>query len=94
MDNRVLVIGGGIAGPVTAVALLQAGLQPVLYEAYGRGSDGVGAFLTLAVNGIDALGAVGLREPVERLGMETPGMTMVSGRGKHMGTLPMQARTV
>ncbi len=94
MDNRVLVVGGGIAGPVTAVALQQAGLHPVLYEAYGRGSEGVGAFLTLAVNGIEALGAVGLREPVERLGMETPGMTMVSGRGKHLGTLPMRARTV
>jgi len=37
--------------PVTAMALHRAGIDSFFYEAYGRGSDGVGAFLTLAVNG-------------------------------------------
>jgi len=36
---------------MTAMALQRAGIDSVVYEAYGRGSDGVGAFLTLAVNG-------------------------------------------
>ena len=48
MTKTALIIGGGIAGPVTAMALQRAGIDSVVYEAYGRGSDGVGAFLTLA----------------------------------------------
>lgn len=29
-----VVIGGGIAGPVTALALAKAGIQPAVYEAH------------------------------------------------------------
>ena len=31
---RVLIIGGGVAGPVTAMALQRAGIQAVVYEAH------------------------------------------------------------
>ena len=41
MTKTALIIGGGIAGPVTAMALQRAGIDSVVYEAYGRGSDGV-----------------------------------------------------
>ena len=37
-------------------------------EAYGAPSDGVGGFLTLAVNGFDALAAPGLSEAPAGLG--------------------------
>ena len=94
MTKTALIIGGGIAGPVTAMALQQAGIDAVVYEAYGRGSDGVGAFLTLAVNGLAALEVVGLRETVERLGMDTPAMKLISGSGKELAAAPMPARTV
>lgn len=94
MSKHVLVIGGGIAGTVTAMALQQAGLEPVVYEAYGSGSDGIGAFLTLAVNGLEALDVLDLRAPVAALGMDTPGMRLLSGRGKVLGAFPMQARTL
>jgi 2-polyprenyl-6-methoxyphenol hydroxylase-like FAD-dependent oxidoreductase len=68
MTKRLLIIGGGIAGPVAAMALRKAGLDPVLYEAHGRGSDGVGAFLTLAVNGLNALAVLDLKDAVSDLG--------------------------
>ena len=55
-SKKALVIGGGIAGPVAAMALRKAGLEPVIFEAHGRGADGVGAFLSLAGNGVRALG--------------------------------------
>jgi FAD-dependent urate hydroxylase len=50
-----LVIGGGIAGPVTAMALQRTGIQATVYEAHPHGAEGIGIFLTLASNGIDAL---------------------------------------
>ena len=80
--TRALIVGSGIAGPVTAIALRDVGIEPVLYEAYDRDADGVGAFLTLAVNGLRALRSVGLVEPVRAKGFDTPRMELVSGSGK------------
>lgn len=93
MTKKVLIIGGGIAGPVTAMALQRAGIDSVVYEAYGRGSDGVGAFLTLAVNGLEALDVLDLKDAVCDLGMETPAMKLISG-GKELAAQSMPARTV
>ncbi|HSJ44540.1 MAG TPA: NAD(P)-binding protein, partial [Euzebyales bacterium] len=59
-----LVIGGGIAGPVAAAALQKAGIEPVVYEAYRGDAESVGAFLTVGLNGIDALRAVEMDAPV------------------------------
>lgn len=94
MTRRALIIGGGIAGPVTAMALQRAGLHPEIHEAYGHGSDGVGAFLTLARNGLAALEALGLRETVAGLGMDTPRMEIVNGRGKRLAVLSHPSRTL
>jgi 2-polyprenyl-6-methoxyphenol hydroxylase-like FAD-dependent oxidoreductase len=93
MTKQAMIIGGGIAGPVTAMALRRAGIESVIYEAYGRGSDGVGAFLTLGVNGLAALEILDLRDAVEALGMDTPKMTMFS-KGRELASMPMRARTV
>jgi FAD-dependent urate hydroxylase len=81
---RALIIGGGIAGTVTAMALQQAGHEPVLHEAYERTAEGVGAFLTVAVNGIDTLAALGLKDLVKGLGFDTPRMSMSVGSGKEL----------
>jgi FAD-dependent urate hydroxylase len=59
-----IVIGGGIAGQVAAVALRRAGIEPTVHEAHDRDADGVGAFLGLGLNGIDALRTVGMDAPV------------------------------
>ncbi len=94
MTKKALIIGGGIAGPVTAMALQKAGTDAVVYEAYGRGSDGVGAFLTVAVNGLEALRVLGLDDVVERLGMATPRMRIRSGTGKLLAEFGNPSRTV
>src|SRR5690606_29863971 len=60
--NTALVIGGGIAGPATAMAHRKAGIEATVYEAYPSAADGVGVTLTFAPNGLAALrtlGAVG-----------------------------------
>ncbi|MBX6169408.1 MAG: NAD(P)-binding protein, partial [Thermobispora bispora] len=46
MTIKVLIIGGGIAGPAAALALRRAGIDSEIYEEYDRGAEGVGAFLT------------------------------------------------
>jgi FAD-dependent urate hydroxylase len=80
-----LIIGAGVAGPVTAMALQQAGIDATIYEAYPRGADTAGSFLTLQINGIGALRAIGADHAVARLGFATPAMRFSSGSGKHLG---------
>src|SRR5690606_41794075 len=78
--TNVMIVGGGVAGPATAMALQQAGIDATVYEAYDRTADGVGAFLTLAVNGMDVLRTLGISDQVRRRGFDTPKMVMEIGR--------------
>ncbi|GAA3768797.1 FAD-dependent oxidoreductase [Micromonospora maritima] len=82
--TKALVVGAGLAGPVAAMALLRAGIDAVVHEAYERDAVGVGAFLTLSVNGLDALHAVGLDDLVAGLGHPTPRMVMRNHRGRRL----------
>ena len=78
-----LVIGGGIAGPVTAMALRKAGIAATVYEAYPSTAEGVGGLLMVAPNGIDALQRIGV--DVSGLGQPIQRMVIADGRGKRMG---------
>ena len=80
-----LVIGAGIAGPVAAMALRKAGIQPTIYEARPGGAEGTGTFLTIASNGIDALRVIGADEPALGAGFPTPAITLRSTTGKNLG---------
>jgi FAD-dependent urate hydroxylase len=80
-----LIIGGGIAGSAAAMALQKAGIESVVYEARDAGADDVGAFLTLASNGVDALRVLHADEPVLASGFQTPSITLRSGSGKRLG---------
>ena len=83
-----LVIGAGIAGPVAAAALQKAGIQPVIYESYEASAEGLGAFLTLGVNGIDALRTVAMDAPVLARGFLTPRMVIANGDGRVLADFP------
>jgi 2-polyprenyl-6-methoxyphenol hydroxylase-like FAD-dependent oxidoreductase len=80
-----LVIGGGIAGPATAMALQEVGIDPVVYESRPPEADGAGAFLTLASNGIEALRALGAHEPALAAGFPTPTIALRSATGRRLG---------
>ena len=86
--KKALVIGGGIAGPVGAMALGRAGMDSVVYEAYAGGADEAGAFLTFASNGLDALRTIDAHHLVLENGFPTPYMQIQSGTGKHLGDVP------
>lgn len=83
-----LVIGGGIAGPAAAIALGKAGIEATVYEAHPRGADGIGAFLTLASSGVDALRTIGADRLALAAGFPTPEITLRSTTGKYLGTTP------
>ena len=88
--KKAMIIGGGIAGPVTAMALQRAGIEPVVYEAYGTGAGlDAGAFLTVAVNGLDALRTLGAHEPVLAAGFPTTNIGFFSGTGRRLGEVPI-----
>jgi FAD-dependent urate hydroxylase len=80
-----LVIGGGIAGPIAAMALRQAGIQATVYEAHPRGAEGIGVFLTVASNGIDALRTIDADKPLLAAGFPTSGILLRSATGKPLG---------
>ena len=87
-NKKALIIGGGIAGPVAAMALQRAGIDSIVYEAYAHGADDVGSWLTLASNGLDALNAIDAHHLVLAEGFPTPSMVFQSGTGKYLGEVP------
>jgi 2-polyprenyl-6-methoxyphenol hydroxylase-like FAD-dependent oxidoreductase len=90
-EQKALLIGCGIAGPVTAMFLQRAGLRPVIYEAQPGTMDQAGGFLGLAVNGMNVLRTLGSSAPVEAAGFPFTGMAFSNGRGRRLGSMDLQA---
>lgn len=84
-SKRALVIGGGIAGPITAMALHKAGIEATVHEAYDYAADGVGSFLTVAVNGQRALRELDLLHILAGRGFDCPQFEFFTGRGRRLG---------
>ncbi|WP_327290517.1 FAD-dependent oxidoreductase [Streptomyces sp. NBC_01198] len=63
---HVLVIGGGVAGPATAVALCSIGVEVTVCEARPAEDKDAGLWVMVAPNGLAALDMLGLRETVLR----------------------------
>ncbi|MEZ0069358.1 FAD-dependent urate hydroxylase [Streptacidiphilus sp. MAP12-20] len=86
-----LVIGGGIAGPVTAMALQQAGIEATVFEAYADTADGVGGGMGLAPNCFQAFDAIGVGDAVRAVSTQMNGIVLQSWNGKQLaefGPLP------
>jgi 2-polyprenyl-6-methoxyphenol hydroxylase-like FAD-dependent oxidoreductase len=69
-DRLAVVVGGGIAGLASAVAMAQAGWRVTVLERAAAFSE-VGAGLGITTNGMTALAALGLDEAVRAAGYET-----------------------
>ena len=76
------IIGGGIAGPVTALALHRAGIQATIYEAYPTAAEGIGGTLALAPNGLAALEIVDVAAAVAAVATPSSRMAMTVGQGR------------
>ena len=88
MTRTALVIGGGIAGPATALGLQKAGIEPTVYEAHPAHADGIGGFLTLGTNGIEALRVLDADERALAAAFPTPAITLRNGAGRCIGETP------
>ncbi|WP_232246459.1 FAD-dependent oxidoreductase [Kitasatospora mediocidica] len=85
----IMVIGGGIAGTATALALHKAGLDVTVYEAHPDTGEDIGAFLTLASNGMRALGQLDAAAPIAELGFPVTGLSVVDETGAQLAGLPL-----
>jgi 2-polyprenyl-6-methoxyphenol hydroxylase-like FAD-dependent oxidoreductase len=90
--KKALIIGGGVAGPVVALFLQQAGIEAEIYEARDASTDYGGSFLNMACNGLSVLKTLGLDELVSRQGSPIPRMVIWSGKGKRLGEVRNGAR--
>jgi salicylate hydroxylase len=64
--NKVIVVGGGIGGLVTTLALLNRGIDVDVYEQATQLGE-VGAGIQISPNGTRVLLALGLEEPLRRI---------------------------
>lgn len=83
--RRALIMGGGIGGPVAAMALERAGIEAVVYEAADAPDDHVGLFLNTSSNGLDVLRTLDVDAARQADGFRIPRSVMWSGTGKRLG---------
>jgi 2-polyprenyl-6-methoxyphenol hydroxylase-like FAD-dependent oxidoreductase len=78
------VIGGGIAGPVAALALQKAGIEATIYEGHASAADGLGGTIALAANGMAALDIVGAADPALALAHPIEHQVLTVGADKRL----------
>ncbi|GFE18353.1 FAD-dependent oxidoreductase [Streptomyces glebosus] len=87
--THILVIGGGIAGTATALALHKAGFDVTVHEAHPDTAEDIGAFLTLASNGMRALAELDASDVVTALGFPLRSMRVLDAQGSEMAQVPL-----
>ncbi|HEV7625235.1 MAG TPA: FAD-dependent monooxygenase, partial [Streptomyces sp.] len=86
---RILIIGGGIAGTAAALALDKAGFEATVHEAHPETGEDIGAFLTLADNGMLALAQFDAAEAIAATGFELTAMRITQETGAVVSTVPL-----
>lgn len=79
-SNKALIIGGGIAGPITAILLKKAGIEATVFEAWPR-SKGIGGGLQIAPNGMHVLAEAGLANEIIHRGAVCESIEFISQAG-------------
>ncbi|MCX4703778.1 NAD(P)/FAD-dependent oxidoreductase [Streptomyces sp. NBC_01373] len=87
--TRILVIGGGVAGTTTALALHKAGFDVSVYEAHPDSAEDIGAFLTLASNGMRALAQIDASAAVTATGFPLTSMRVLDSTGTELAQRPL-----
>jgi hypothetical protein len=73
-------------GPATALALRKGDIDAVVYEARTTSAEGLGSFLTLPDNGVDALRTLEADRPFVATGFPANAIVLWSGTGKRLGS--------
>ncbi|GAA2850546.1 FAD-dependent oxidoreductase [Actinoplanes cyaneus] len=86
----VVIVGGGVAGAATALALRQTGIEAEIYEAHASGGEDAGAFLTVMANGMAALDELGATAVVEAISSPARAVSLWDAQGRHLGRRPIE----
>ncbi len=86
MKNMILIIGGGIAGLTTALALQQHNIDYRIFEAVPEIKT-VGAGITLAGNAMRVLKRIGIAEAVKAKGHLISSMIIEDEKGKRISVM-------
>ncbi|GAB7039272.1 MULTISPECIES: FAD-dependent monooxygenase [Catenuloplanes] len=94
--TQALIIGGGVAGAATALALHRAGIASAVFEAHRSGGDDAGAFLTVMANGMAALDSIGAAQAVIEASHPARAVALFDAAGRRLGERPIEgpARTM
>src|SRR5258706_9375225 len=84
--RKAIIIGAGIAGPVTGIFLKRAGFDVQLFEAWPY-STGIGGGLQIAPNGMHVLAEVGLADEIIRGGSIAESFDFSSQSGARLGSI-------
>jgi len=90
---QAVVVGSGVAGAASAIALQRIGWSVTVYEAYPDPAGPYGSFVSLASNGLRGLAALGCLPDVQRAGFPVHRQRMWSGGGKLLGDVPRGRRS-
>jgi 2-polyprenyl-6-methoxyphenol hydroxylase-like FAD-dependent oxidoreductase len=86
-SNKILIVGAGIGGLCTAIALSQIGVEVDVIDIKPDNSvPGVG--WGLRTNGLRALREIGLLEPTLAIGFPTPPLSYFDRNGHHVVDIP------
>jgi 2-polyprenyl-6-methoxyphenol hydroxylase-like FAD-dependent oxidoreductase len=86
---RALIVGGGVAGPATAIALQHAGIEAVVLEAWPEPSGEVGSYFTVSPNGLHALETLGVLDRARQAGFATRENVMFGAKGRRLGSMKL-----
>lgn len=86
--KKIIIVGGGIGGAATALALHRAGFEPVVYERTKELRE-VGAGIALWANATHILKNLGLLEDAIRIGYLTTNYQFNSQSGKELVNVPV-----
>jgi 2-polyprenyl-6-methoxyphenol hydroxylase-like FAD-dependent oxidoreductase len=85
--KRIIIVGGGPGGLTAAIAVRQAGFEPLVYERAGAWRE-MGSGLTLWPNAMKALARLGLVEALRAVSLPSAGIAMHTWRGELLFDVP------
>lgn len=86
---RLLVVGGGVAGPAVALAAARLGMEATVLERRAVADPEEGSWVTVAPNGLDALDVLGVLDEARAVGHPSRTNRMFGATGRHLGDVPL-----
>ncbi len=85
---RAIVVGAGIGGLSTAIALRRVGVEATVFERAGELKE-IGAGVALAANAVRALRGLGLADAIKDIGVPVRDAEICSWQGEVLSRLPV-----